>query len=105
MYVLQEARIPAASTQNVSSLLNDPHLNSRNFWQWLDRAIVGNQPNPSAPFYVNEKRLKIKTPAPTLGQHNEEVLTDILGLKQNDLDRLKDIGIIGTKPRMKIIKK
>ncbi len=100
MYILQRAQIPAASTHSMSSLLNDPHLNSRNFWQWLDRAVVGNQPNPSAPFKVNGKRLAIKTPAPTLGQHNQEVLSEILGLKQAELDRLEEIGIIGTKPRM-----
>ena len=98
MYVLQEAKIPAAATHTMSTLLNDPHLNSRNFWQWLDRAVVGNQPNPSAPFLINGKRLEISTPAPTLGQHNEEVLVNILGLKPKDLSRLEDIGVIGTKP-------
>ena len=84
----------------MSSLLDDPHLNSRNFWQWLDRKFVGNQPNPSAPFRVNGEKFPISTPAPTLGQHNEEVLTEILGLKLIELDRLEDIGVIGTKPRM-----
>jgi crotonobetainyl-CoA:carnitine CoA-transferase CaiB-like acyl-CoA transferase len=84
----------------MSTLLNDPHLNSRNFWQWLDRAVVGNQPNPSAPFKVNGERLPIKTPAPTLGQHNQEILTEILELNQKEIDRLENIGIIGTKPKM-----
>jgi len=98
MYILQEAEIPAAATHTMSSLLNDPHLNSRNFWQWLDRAVVGNQPNPSAPFKVNGERLPIKTPAPTLGQHNQEILTKILGLNQDEINRLEKIGIIGTKP-------
>ncbi len=100
MCILQEAGIPAAATNTMSSLLNDPHLNSRNFWQWLKRTAVGNQPNPSAPFNVNGERLAIKTPAPTLGQHNQEILTGILGLNQNDLDKLEHNGIIGTKPKM-----
>ena len=100
MLTLQKEKIPAASTHTMSSLLDDPHLNSRNFWQWLDRKFVGNQPNPSAPFRVNGEKFPISTPAPTLGQHNEEVLTEILGLKLIELDRLEDIGVIGTKPRM-----
>jgi len=100
MRILQEAKIPSASTQTMSSLLNDPHLNSRNFWQWLDRAVVGNQPNPSAPYRINGEILPIITPAPTLGEHNQEVFSEILGLKQAELDRLEEIGIIGTKPRM-----
>ena len=100
MYVLQDAKIPAAATHTMSTLLNDPHLNSRKFWQYLDRAVVGNQPNPSAPFNVNGERLPIKTPAPTLGQHNQEILTEILELNQKEIDRLENIGIIGTKPKM-----
>ena len=100
MYVLQAAKIAAASTHTMPTLLNDPHLNSRNFWQWLNRAVVGNQPNPSAPFMVNGNRLPINTPAPTLGQHNQEVLTEILELNQTEIDELEEIGIIGTKPKM-----
>lgn len=104
MYLLQEAKIPAAATHNMPSLLNDPHLSSRGFWQWLDRAVVGNQPNPSAPFIVNGERFPVKTPSPTLGQHNEEILSGILQLTQTDIDRLREKGIIGTKPRMPSLK-
>jgi crotonobetainyl-CoA:carnitine CoA-transferase CaiB-like acyl-CoA transferase len=34
-----------------------------------------------------------------LGQHNEEVLTELCGLTQDDLRRLADEGVIGTRPR------
>ena len=100
MYILQEAKIPAAASHTMSTLLNDPHLNSRNFWQWLDRAVGGNQPNPSAPFIVNGERLTIETPAPTLGQHNKEVLTKILQLNSKEIDGLEKKDIIGTKPKL-----
>ena len=49
---------------------------------------------------VNGNRLPINTPAPTLGQHNQEVLTEILELNQTEIDELEEIGIIGTKPKM-----
>lgn len=97
---LQEAGVPAAATMRASQLLDNPHLSARNFWQWLDRAVVGKQPNPSPPFRVDGERVAINTPAPTMGQHNAEVLGGILGLDKASLAMLERRGIIGTRPRM-----
>ncbi len=100
MMQLQGAGIPAAATHTAKTILNDPHLEQRGFWQWLERAVVGRQPNPSPPYRIGDAPFPIATPAPTLGQHNQEVLGDILGLSSDDLERLTDLGIIGTRPRM-----
>ena len=97
---LQADGIPAAATHTAGTLLDDPHLKARNYWQWLERPVVGRQPNPSAPYRLDDAPLEIGAPAPTLGQHNEEVLGGILGLDASDLARLAEMGIIGTKPRM-----
>ncbi len=100
MMGLQDLGIPAAATHAASTLLNDPHLAARGFWQWRERAVIGNQPNPSAPYRTGTEPLPVRVPAPTLGQHNREVLGGILGLSGEDLARLEADGIIGTKPRM-----
>jgi crotonobetainyl-CoA:carnitine CoA-transferase CaiB-like acyl-CoA transferase len=100
MTLLQDAGIPAATTHSSAQVLNDPHLESRGFWQWLERDVVGRQPNPSPPYRIGESPFPIATPAPTLGQHNEEVLSEILGLSGDDILRLTKLGIIGKRPRM-----
>jgi len=100
MYRLQSVRIPAAATNKASTLLDDPHLQSENHWQWMQRAVVGNQPNPSAAFRVNGRALQIKSPAPTLGQHNHEVLVGELGISEQQYDQLIERGTIGDRPRM-----
>jgi hypothetical protein len=33
--------------------------------------------------------------APTLGQHNEQVLRDLLGLNPREIEQLRDDGVIG----------
>lgn len=100
MQQLQHVSVPVAATHTAETLLNDVHLAERGYWQWLDRAVVGRQPNPSAAYRIGAKPFPIASPAPTLGQHNEELLGGILGLSHDDLDRLTELGIIGTRPRM-----
>ncbi len=100
MHRLQALGVPAAVTNSAADLLNDEQLESRGFWQYLERNFVGVQPNPSTPYRSGTQPMEIAAPAPTLGQHNEEVLGGILGLSQTDLARLTDLGVIGTKPRM-----
>jgi crotonobetainyl-CoA:carnitine CoA-transferase CaiB-like acyl-CoA transferase len=36
-----------------------------------------------------------RRPAPTLGQHNDEVLRDILGLPDAEIAGLREAGVIG----------
>jgi len=100
MLTLQQAGIPAAACLGSQQLLENPHFQDREFWQWRKRAVVGDQPNPSAPYTINGERVVISAPAPTLGQHNNEVLKDLLGLDNDRLAELEAEGIIGTRPRM-----
>lgn len=100
MLRLQKAGVPAAAALDTGAILSDEHLAARGFWQYLDRAVVGRQPNPSPPYRIGAEPFPIATPAPTLGQHNEEVLGGVLGLDASALARLSELGIIGKRPRM-----
>jgi crotonobetainyl-CoA:carnitine CoA-transferase CaiB-like acyl-CoA transferase len=100
MMALQAKRIPAAATNKSSGLLQDVQLVKRGYWQWMERAVVGRQPNPSAPFRGNNGAAVLKSPAPTLGEHNHEVLVDELGISEQEFNRLMQGGVIGNRPRM-----
>ena len=98
---LQSRGVPAAAIHHMVEVLCDPHLSAREFWQMLERAHVGTQPNPAAPYRVGQAATRIETPAPTLGQHNAAVLTGLLGLSETDLARLTETGVIGERPVMR----
>ena len=40
----------------------------------------------------------VEWPAPTLGQHNRDVLTRLLGLSEDELKALERDKVIGTEP-------
>jgi crotonobetainyl-CoA:carnitine CoA-transferase CaiB-like acyl-CoA transferase len=100
MLQLQNLGIPCAKVQGMESLLTDPHLVARQFWPRLERAFVGSQPHPVAPYRADGLAYGIDTPAPTLGQHNAQVLTELLGLGAAELAALETAGVIGDRPVM-----
>ena len=100
MDLLQAAGVPAAGVAASRELMANPHLQARQFWKMLDRAHIGKHPNGVAPYRLEEGPLEIEWPAPTLGQHNREILGGLLGLSDADLADLEREGIIGTRPRL-----
>ena len=66
----------------------------------MERDSVGVQPHPSSPWRIDKSPLPIKRSAPTLGQHNRDVLTGFLGLTADELASLEENGIIGNKPKL-----
>lgn len=97
---LQAAGVPAAAVAASKELTADPHLQARCFWKILDREYIGKHPNGVAPYRLQDDPLEIEWPAPTLGQHNREILGGLLGLSDAELADLERDGIIGNRPRL-----
>ncbi|MHC2432660.1 CaiB/BaiF CoA transferase family protein [Bradyrhizobium sp. USDA 4451] len=96
MSELQAAGIASGVARLPVDLLNDRHLKSRGYLQDIERAFVGLHPQPSMPIREGAAPYAIRTAAPTLGQHNEEVLSELLGLSECEIAQLVNDGIIGT---------
>ena len=70
---------------------------ARGFFEELDHPVVGVHPIAGPPFrYATVERWQ-RTPTPTMGQHNREVLAEI-GLSDSQIDQLEADEVIGTKP-------
>ncbi|MBW2053100.1 MAG: CoA transferase [Deltaproteobacteria bacterium] len=97
-YLLQGAGVPAARVWASSELLENPQFIERDFFEWIDRENVGVQPHPKAPYRVSTGLRGVETPAPCLGEHNEKVLGELLGLTKDELAELEAKGVIGRVP-------
>jgi crotonobetainyl-CoA:carnitine CoA-transferase CaiB-like acyl-CoA transferase len=95
---LQAHGVAAGAVVSPGRLHEDPHLVARRFWQWRDRAVVGLHPQASLAFRVGSEPYAVRSPAPTLGQHTEAVLTELLGMSAAELAALAEAEIIGTRP-------
>jgi crotonobetainyl-CoA:carnitine CoA-transferase CaiB-like acyl-CoA transferase len=97
MVTLQKAGIAAGIAKLPQDLAADPHLVKTGYWQSVDREFVGPHLVPSVAYREGDAKLPyaIERLAPTLGQHNAEVLKELLGLSDSDLAELERDGIIG----------
>jgi crotonobetainyl-CoA:carnitine CoA-transferase CaiB-like acyl-CoA transferase len=97
MVTLQAAGIAAGVARLPMDLPGDPHLVKVGHWQSVDRPLMGPHLLPSVAYREGDADLPyaIEQLAPTLGQHNEEILSGLLDLTRAEINRLRDDGIIG----------
>jgi crotonobetainyl-CoA:carnitine CoA-transferase CaiB-like acyl-CoA transferase len=92
---LRAAGLPAAPVLAVPRMYDDPQLVARGYYQELDHDRTGTRRYPGWPAQFSFLAQHHRRGAPTLGQHNREILTDDLGLTDADADALARDGIIG----------
>ena len=99
---LQQLRglgIPASEVASPCRLLQtNPQLQARGYFETPEHPVVGAMPLPSLPFRYASVESWLRTPAPTVGQHNEQVLCGVLGLSPDEISDLEARGVIGTRP-------
>jgi crotonobetainyl-CoA:carnitine CoA-transferase CaiB-like acyl-CoA transferase len=91
--------VAAAPVVAPASLLSDPQLLARGFWEAIDHPVAGSFLCTGMPFvFIGKPRRWIRRVAPLYGQHTGEVLTGVLGRSEQDLVDLDRSGTISTRP-------
>ena len=90
---LEEANVPGGPIYSVADMLEDPHFNARGLFQSVE---VDGEPLkiPAMPPVLSATPGGTDSPGPTLGAHNEQILSGLLGLSGQELDELRSGGII-----------
>ena len=66
----------------------------RSFYVELEHPVAGSFKYPSAPYKFSDTPWSAHRPAPTLGQHNEQIYCQRLGYSRTDLTKLRQASII-----------
>jgi crotonobetainyl-CoA:carnitine CoA-transferase CaiB-like acyl-CoA transferase len=77
----------------MADLFDDPQLRERT-WRVVDHPVLGQVRVMAPPFLLCGTPPRVREPAPLLGQHTREVLTQLLGLTENDVDVLERDGVL-----------
>ncbi len=90
----RERRIPFAPVKNIKEVVNDPHLEVREYFVEVEHPATGPLKYPGAPYKLSQTPWKVDNPAPLLGEHNEEVYCQRLGYSREELSQLRRGGVI-----------
>ncbi|MCH8333257.1 CoA transferase, partial [Candidatus Sumerlaeota bacterium] len=95
---LQSIGVMACTVGDARDLVDDPQLAHDRFWVELDHADIGRRRFPGLPIHLGRTPATFRRAAPLLGEHNAEVLREILGLGAGEIKALKSAGVITDRP-------
>ncbi len=94
-YMLQEKGVPAGPVQDWRDTYLDPQLNAREFFQTITQADIGTFRYPGWPWKFSETPLRVLNPPCMLGEHDDYVFRQVIGMSEDEVAELTGKGTIG----------
>lgn len=91
---LEKAGVPCGPIYNIEQVYDDPHVQSREMAVPLEHPKSGSIRNIGVAVKLSDTPGSVRTPAPLLGQHSEEVLCQY-GYANADITAFKEAGVLG----------
>lgn len=93
---LQEAEVPSAPVLDREEVFSEPQVLENEMIIEVEHPVAKKTKMMGIPVWLSENPPAMKRPAPTLGQHTQEVLRE-LGYSQREMDKLREEGAILTR--------
>jgi len=94
MTVLQAAGVSAGIVENAADLFEDPQLRRRGLFWPMEHSEMGSFTHLGTSMVLSKTPAQASTPSPCLGEHNEYVLTKVLGKTDEEFVELLAAGAL-----------
>ena len=94
MYLLQEKGVAAGVVQDAADLSQDTQLKAREFFVDVDHPVLGKTSFDRSPIKLSDTPAYFRRAAPLLGQDNEYVYCQLLGMTKSEVDQYTAEGIL-----------
>jgi benzylsuccinate CoA-transferase BbsF subunit len=94
MVMLQSAGVAAMPSFSAKDILSDPHVKARDVINKIEHPVLGEKVVVNPSWKLSETPAKIHKASPLLGEHNEEVFHDLLGMSKEEIKKLEEEKII-----------
>ena len=93
--ILLPRGIPMGAINSIAEVVDPPQVAARGALVQMDHPRAGKVRMVGAPVRLSETPGSVRTPAPTLGEHTDEVLRELAGLSGEEVSALRADGAIG----------
>jgi CoA:oxalate CoA-transferase len=93
--VLRAGGVPCAPVREIGEVMADPHLHERGMLQELDHPEMGPITGFGTPLRTRDTPAPTLRPSPGLGEHNDQVVREILGADDDALAGWRCAGAFG----------
>lgn len=94
MEMLQAVGVAAMPSFNAEEIFSDPHLRERGFFTEVEYSKLGKQVVMTPPWKLSETPARIERPGPLMGEHNEYVFGELLGMPKREIAQLIEEKVI-----------
>ncbi len=91
---MQEAGVAAGVVQNIAQVANDPHLQARGFLVEIQHSEMGRTLHAGLPMKHSATPGQVRSHAPLIGEHNDYVFQQLLGMSREEIQHLEAIGVL-----------
>ena len=91
---LEAAGVPCGPINNYREVFEDPQVKHRGLKIEMPHPLSGTMPGLASPMRFSETPVTYDVPPPMLGQHTNEVLREVLGMKDAEIERLRKAGVV-----------
>jgi crotonobetainyl-CoA:carnitine CoA-transferase CaiB-like acyl-CoA transferase len=92
--LLDEYRVPYGPVNSIADIFADPHFAAREDLVTIDDPHVGPVITPAPYPRLSHAPGRVYNPAPTIGEHNDEIYRGLLGLSDEEIASLAQSGVI-----------
>lgn len=101
--IFSENRLPCGKVRSVDEVFNDPHNDERGVFHQIDDPVFGKLKITNTPIKFSETPAQIFSTAPFLGEHNNDILMNILGYTKKQIDDLIDSNVLSSQKQIDIL--
>jgi len=90
---LVKAKVRAGLVKDAREVLNDPQLNYRKHFVYLDHSVMGYHVYNNSPVHMSKTPAVLNQAAPILGEHTKQVMQDLLNMDEATFEDLQKDGV------------
>ena len=92
--ILDEAGIINARILSPGEAIDHPQIKAREMMVEIEHPVLGKVPIVNSPFRLKHTKAGLRGLPPEIGEHNEEILSELLGYPRDEISKLEEEKVI-----------